>query len=228
MPGPPLPGAVVFDFDGTIFDSETPIYRASAAAVASLGHELTIQGWATVVGHGEEDSWRALVAAVGAELDRDAYEAAYGSQDRSWRDTLPALPGILELVDELHGAGVPLGIASSSPAEWLETHLTRLGLRDRFTSVASRDRVGGRSKPAPDTYQLACRELGVDPARAVAIEDSSPGVAAALGAGLNVVVVPTEITRHTDTSAAHLTVGSVADLTLADLAELVATRTGTG
>lgn len=224
MVGHPLPDAVVFDFDGTVFDSETPIFRASAAAVASLGHELTIEGWATVVGHGEDDSWRALLAAVGADLDRAAYEAAYDAQDRSWRETLPALPGVVELVEELHGAGVPLGIASSSPASWLETHLTRLGLRHRFTSLASRDRVGGRSKPAPDTYLLACRELGADPSRSVAIEDSSPGVAAARAAGLAVVVVPSDITRHTDTSAAHRRVGSVADLTVASLAELVASR----
>lgn len=218
--------AVVFDFDGTIFDSETPIFRASAAALATFGHELTIEGWATVVGHGEDDSWRALLAAVGAEVDRDAYEAAYDAQDRSWRDTLPALPGVVELVDALHGAGVPLGIASSSPASWIETHLTRLDLIDRFTAIASRDKVGGRSKPAPDTYLLACEELGADPGRSVAIEDSSPGVAAALAAGMRVVAVPSEITRHTDLSGAHRSVASLADLTLADLQALAAADDG--
>lgn len=214
--------AVVFDFDGTVFDSETPIYRASAAALAELGHELTIEGWATVVGHGEDDSWAALLAAVGADVDRAAYDAAYEAQDRSWRDTLPALPGVAALVEDLHRAGIPLGIASSSPASWIETHLTRLGLRHRFTSIASRDRVGGRSKPAPDTYLLACRELGADPRRTVALEDSSPGVAAALAAGLRVVAVPSAITRHTDLSGAHRSVAGLDLLSVADIRELVA------
>ena len=50
--------AVVFDFDGTIFDSETPIYRASAAALAEMGLDLTIEGWATAVGLGEDDLFR--------------------------------------------------------------------------------------------------------------------------------------------------------------------------
>ena len=214
--------AVVFDFDGTIFDSETPIYRATAAALAELGHELTVPGWATVVGHGEEDSFLALCRAVGAEIDREAFDVGYARQDRSWRDTLPALPGVVELLAELAHTGIPCGIASSSPAEWVETHLARLGLRERFTSVATRDRVGGRAKPAPDTYLLACRELGAEVGRSVAIEDSNPGVTAALAAGLRVVAVPSHITVHTDLSAAHLVVGSVAELTVDALRELAA------
>ena len=220
----PLPDAVVFDFDGLIFDSETPIYRASAKALALLGHDLTIEGWATVVGHRDAAGWTALQAAVGAELDRVAYDAAYDEQDRSWRDTQPALPGVVALLDELGSAGVPIGIASSSPAAWIEGHLVRLGLRQHFATIASEDRVGGRAKPAPDTYLLACADLGANPARSVALEDSSPGVTAACAAGLNVVAVPNDITRHTDVSAAHRIVSSLEDLVVADLAQLVAAR----
>jgi len=213
------PDAVIFDFDGTIFDSETPIYRAYAAALAELGHELTIPGWATVVGHAEDESHRALCAAVGAELDRDDLEERYSRQDRSWRDTLPALPGVEALLDELTAAGIPLGIASSSPESWVETHLVRLGLRDRFAVIASRDQVEGRGKPDPASYRYATRMLGAAAARTIAIEDSNPGVTAALAAGLTVIAVPSEITRHTDLSAAH---HSVPDLGHVDLAVLQA------
>jgi HAD superfamily hydrolase (TIGR01509 family) len=215
----PLPDAVIFDFDGTIFDSETPIYQAYAAALAELGHTLTIPGWATVVGHAEDESHAALCAAVGVEIDRDDLEERYSRQDRSWRDTLPALPGVEALLDELTAAGVPLGIASSSPESWVETHLLRLGLREHFAVIASRDQVEGRGKPDPASYRYATRALGADPARTVAVEDSNPGVTAARAAGLTVVAVPSEITRHTDLSAAH---HSVATLEHLDLASLVA------
>ncbi len=211
--------AVVFDFDGLIIDSETPIFRASAAAVAQLGHRLSVEAWATVVGHGEDDSFRALQAAVGAELDRAAYELAYAAQDRSWRDTEPALPGVAELLASLARAGIACGVASSSSAGWIEGHLVRLGLRHHVATIASVDRVDGRSKPAPDTYRLACADIGADPARSVALEDSAPGIAAALAAGLTVVAVPSHITRHTDLSAAH---HSVPDLTHLDPARLAA------
>ncbi|WP_426574339.1 HAD family hydrolase [Aquihabitans sp. McL0605] len=217
----PLPAAVVFDFDGTIFDSETPIYLAYAAALADMGHTLTVPGWATVVGHGEDDSYRAMCAAVGAQFDRDELEARYEQQDRSWRDTLPALPGVELLLQELDAADVPCGIASSSPERWVEPHLVRLGLRHHFDVIATRDHVGGRSKPDPASYRYAVEQLGADPARSIAIEDSSPGITAALAAGLLAVAVPSEITRHTDLSAAHLTVSSMEALTLAALIELL-------
>jgi HAD superfamily hydrolase (TIGR01509 family) len=213
--------AVVLDFDGTIFDSETPIYRASAAALAEMGFELTVPGWATVVGHGEDDSYRAMCAAVGTEFDRDEFDERYAAQDRSWRDTLPALPGVERLTAELVDAGIPLGIASSSPASWVEHHLDRLGLADRFAVVATRDRVEGRSKPDPASYRYALEHLGAAPARSVAIEDSAPGVAAALGAGLRVVAVPSHITVHTDLSGAHRSVATLADLAISDLVALV-------
>lgn len=225
----PLPQAVVFDFDGLMLDTETPIFQASAAALEALGHRLTVRAWASVVGHGEDDSFRALERAIGAPIDKDAYEEVYARQDRSWRESLPALDGVVGLLEALRADGVPCGIASSSSVGWVTGHLDRLGLRHHFTSVAARDRVGGRAKPAPDTYLLACRELGADPAGSVALEDSSPGIAAAVAAGMNVVVVPNAITVHTDLSAAHLSVRSLAELSPAVLAELVAVsplRTG--
>jgi HAD superfamily hydrolase (TIGR01509 family) len=216
-----LPDAVIFDFDGTIFDSETPIYQAYAAALAELGHTLTIPGWATVVGHAEDESHLALCRAVGADLDRDDLEERYSRQDRAWRDEQPALPGVVALLDELATAGVPLGIASSSPESWVETHLVRLGLRDRFAVIASRDQVEGRGKPDPASFRFATRALGADPARTIAIEDSNPGVTAAVAAGLTVIAVPSEITQHTDLSAAHHTVASMEHLDLATLVALL-------
>ncbi|MCB0970128.1 MAG: HAD family phosphatase [Acidimicrobiales bacterium] len=214
--------AVVFDFDGTIFDSETPIYRASAAALAEMGLDLTIEGWATAVGLGEDDSFEALCAAVGTRFDRREFETRYGAQDRSWRDRLPALPGIDDLVRDLHGAEVALGVASSSSSDWVERHLARLGLRDRFTAIGTRDKVGGRSKPDPASYRWAVEALGADPSRTVAIEDSAPGIAAAQAAGLAVVAIPSAITSHTDLSAADRTVGAALEIDRELLASLLA------
>lgn len=218
-----LPAAVVFDFDGLIMDSETPIYRATAEGLATLGHELSVEAWATVVGHGEEDSFLALQRAIGASLDRDAFDAAYRATDRSWRDRQPALPGVEALLDALAEAAIPCGVASSSSVDWVGGHLERLGLLDRFATLATADRVGGRSKPAPDTYLLACADLGAEPSSTVALEDSAPGIAAALAAGLRVVAVPSHITVHTDLSAAHHTVDTLELVTLETLAALLVT-----
>jgi HAD superfamily hydrolase (TIGR01509 family) len=213
--------AVVLDFDGTIVDSEMPIYRAAAAALAEMGHDLDVAGWAGAVGHGHDESYRALCRAVGADFDRADFDARYQLQDRAWERELPALPGVEELLDALGEAGVPVGVASSSSERWVEGHLARLGLRDRIAVVASRDQVGGRPKPDPASYRWAVQRLGADPAATVAVEDSAPGIAAARGAGLRVVAVPSEITRHTDLPAAHATVGSLLELTPASLAAVL-------
>jgi len=218
---------VVFDFDGLIIDSEWVIFETAVAAFAAHGHRLTIEAWSTIVGTNDEhhpDRWARLCEACGVEgFDRADYEAAYEAQDRSNRDTLPALPGVVELVNELSAAGVPLGIASSSSCSWLDRHVNRLGLAHHFTTLVGADLVGGVGKPAPDVYLKACADLGADPSRSVALEDSAHGATAAKAAGMAVVAVPSRITRHNDFSHADLCVGSLTQLDLAQVAALVDT-----
>ena len=217
--------AVVFDFDGLIIDSEWVIFESAVAAFAAHGHRLTIEAWSTIVGTNDEhhpDRWSRLCAACGVEgFDRADYEAAYEAQDRSNRDEMPALPGVVDLVDELSAAGVRLGIASSSSRRWLDHHIRRLGLADRFATLVGADLVGGVGKPAPDVYLKACADLGADPARSVALEDSAHGATAAKAAGMAVIAVPSRITRHNDFSHADRCVGSLAQLDLAQVAALV-------
>jgi HAD superfamily hydrolase (TIGR01509 family) len=224
----PKLGAVVFDFDGLIVDTEWSIYEMAAATFAGFGIELEVPVWATIVGLADaSDWWSVLCEAQGWRIDRDEWWRRYRAMDRSFRDGLPALPGVAELLGALEEAGVPRGIASSSDREWIEGHLGRLGLLDRFDTIAGVDRTGGVGKPAPDVYLLACTDLGAEPSRAVAIEDSGHGLAAAKAAGMAAVAIPSRITRHTDLSAADLTVGSLAELAVADLEALVAAA-GTG
>ena len=218
--------AVVFDFDGLIIDSEWVIFETAKAAFEVHGHALTLDAWTTVVGTAGEDSegeWERLTAAAGiSDFLLEDYEAAYLAQDRSNRDVLPALPGVVELVQALTDAGIPIGIASSSSLEWLERNMTRLELHERFGTLVGRDVVGGVGKPAPDVYLRACADLGADPTRSVALEDSSNGTAAAKAAGMAVVAVPGRVTASLDFSAADRVVGSLLELTVADLEALVA------
>jgi putative hydrolase of the HAD superfamily len=186
-----------------------------------MGLTLTIEGWANAVGLGEDDAHRALCAAVGSAFDRDEFDARYLTQDRSWREDLPTLPGVDGLFAALRSHEIPIGVASSSSEAWVHTHLVRLGLRDHVAVLGSRDQVGGRSKPDPASYRFVVDGLGVDPARTVAIEDSAPGVAAAIGAGLTVVAVPSAITGHTDLSGAHQQVPSLEAVSVPWLRSLV-------
>ena len=138
---------------------------------------------------------------------------------RGHRDLLlaeqQARPGVEDWLAEAEAAGVGVAIASSSEAEWVLPLLERIGLHASFPHVVT---SGGRvrPKPAPDTYLEACGRLGVDPAHALAIEDSPHGIAAAKAAGLRCLAVPHELTETLDLSAADLRLPSLASCTLAD------------
>jgi HAD superfamily hydrolase (TIGR01509 family) len=218
--------AVILDFDGLILDTEWAIYETARAAFAAHGHELDVPAWSTIVGINDDgDGWYdSLCATAGIDLDRALFEAAYESQDRSSRDHLLPLPGVVELLDELRSAGIPAAVASSSSEAWLHRHLGRLELVDRFAAIVGADRVGGIGKPAPDVYLRACADVGADPSASVAIEDSAHGVTAAKAAGMAAVAVPSRITIHNDFSHADLVVDSVAAIDVAGLQRLVTPR----
>jgi putative hydrolase of the HAD superfamily len=216
--------AVVFDFDGLILDTEWAIYESAHAAFAAHGHALTTEAWSTIIGtNGDADDswWHTVCEAAGVQdFDLALFEAAYAAQDRSIRDRLPANPGVVELLATLTDAGVPLGIASSSSRAWLDHHIDRLELAEHFTTLVGSDLVGGVGKPAPDVYLRACADLGADPRRSVALEDSAHGATAAKAAGMAVVAVPSRLTIHNDFSHADLVVSSLLEVTVAHLAAL--------
>ncbi len=184
-----LPDAVVFDLDGTLTDTEElwdEVRRSLAdedgvpwppdATTAMMG--MSTPEWGAylsdVVGlrSGAEESARRTIAAMA----------------RRYRAHLPLLPGAVEAVRRV-GALLPLGLATSSPRLLIDTVLDILGLTDAFAATVSTEEVAA-GKPEPDGYLRACDLLRVDPARAVAVEDSTNGVRAALAAGMRVVVVP--------------------------------------
>jgi HAD superfamily hydrolase (TIGR01509 family) len=207
--------AVVFDFDGLILDTEGPVFESWRWAFSEHGCDLSVDDWATCIG--TTDAWDPLDRlAAQAVVD----SAVVGERRRALRDSLLAVevvrPGVLSLLDEAGSHGVPVGVASSSPVEWVEGHLARLGLLARFDVVVCH-REGVLGKPAPDLYVEACAALGAAPSDAVAFEDSMNGVHAAKAAGMRCVAVPHALTEALDLSAADLVVRSLEDVTLTGL-----------
>jgi HAD superfamily hydrolase (TIGR01509 family) len=215
--------ALVFDFDGLILDTEGPVFTAWCEEFDAHGcGPLTIEEWAAEIGTtGGLD----LVAIIRERATRPFDEDVMHVRRRVRRDELllqeTTRPGVHQWLDDADTIGLALAIASSSPLDWVEPHLERLGLRDRFACLAC---FGGglAGKPAPDTYLAACAALGVEPAAALAIEDSPHGVAAAKAAGLRCIAVPHEITERLDLSLADLRVTSLADVTLREALDRLA------
>jgi HAD superfamily hydrolase (TIGR01509 family) len=225
MPAPVV-RAVVFDFDGLIVDTETPVFAAWSAVFREHGEELSEDLWQGVIGHGAGywDPIAELERRLGRTLDREVVRESRRRQAHGRAFDQPVLPGVQEWIRSAAGLGLRLGVASSSGREWVTGHLARLGL-DEFSCVRCREDVP-RTKPAPDVYLATVECLGVPPQEAVAIEDSQPGTAAARAAGLRCVAVPGALTAAHDFSAADLVLPSLAERSLVDaLADLGCTAT---
>jgi HAD superfamily hydrolase (TIGR01509 family) len=215
---------LVFDFDGTIVDTEDSVFRSWAELWADHGHELPLDVWQSILGTLDGfDPWAELEARLGRPLD-ESHRVARRARRDELLFALDLRPGVASWLDTADALEVPVGIASSSPTEWVDANLLRLGLLDRFGYLACADGDEIRGKPRPDTFELACRALDVDPSRSVAVEDSPNGVAAAVAAGLFVVAVPHPLTADLDLSAADIVTDSLADLDLPDILGRAAAR----
>jgi HAD superfamily hydrolase (TIGR01509 family) len=210
--------AVVFDFDGLVVDTEAPVFEAWRAVFESHGcPPLTVEQWSLWIGRDTDNAEiiELLVAGASRPVDLEAMHATRRAHLSGLLSLEVVRPGVEAWLDEADRSGLGLAIASSSSDWWVLGHLERLGLRERFAYVACASATLA-GKPAPDTYLAACAALEVVPRRAVAVEDSPNGIAAAKAAGLHCVAVPNPLTESLDLSAADLRLGSLADCSLAE------------
>ncbi|MEU7612392.1 HAD family phosphatase [Micromonospora sp. NPDC049204] len=206
--------AVVFDLDGVIVDSEPVWEEVRRAYVATHGGtwqpdtQRRLMGMST----GEWAHYLSGELGVGRTAEQVAVEVVE-EMTRRYRDHVPLIAGADQVVRRL-AARWPLGLASSSPTRLIEAALAATGLTDAFGATLSTEQTE-RGKPAPDVYLSVAERLGVDPARCVAVEDSSNGVRSAAAAGMRVVAVP-HGSYPLDPDAARLavvTLGAIGELT---------------
>lgn len=215
--------ALIFDFDGLILDTETPLIEAYGDVYREDGHAFDKAAFAAAVGHIDYhfNAW----AVYGPDADEKVLEDRRRVFNRKRLEHQLPLPGVVDLLQEAKAAGLRLGVASNSQHEWVEGNLERLGLHSLFSAFACRGDVPS-PKPEPDIFKHAANLLGVRPCEAAGFEDSEAGVKAASRAGLFVVAVPNVSTATHDHSVAHLKLRSMADINLAKLRELHAAWNG--
>jgi len=218
--------AAVFDFDGVIVDSEPLHFRALRDALRTEEVEITAEEYfSSFVAYDNRGAIRRALELHGEPVDEERMERLAAHMVSRFAELVPEIPlyaGATDLVRSL-AAEMPLAIASGARHDEVEAILRSVGLHDAFAAVVGAEDAP-RTKPDPAPYQEALRRLaaengGLAPADCVALEDTMPGIASALGAGLNVVGV-----AHTypadKLQAAHRVVDSLVDVDLDTLRSL--------
>jgi HAD superfamily hydrolase (TIGR01509 family) len=189
-----LPGAVLFDMDGTLIDSEHLWLEAEQRVMKDLGGGWTDADQEHCLGGplervaeymNESAGSARSVQQVGLDL-MDEVEHLMRQAPISWR------PGARELLQEANDLGISTALVTASWRRLVMALHDRLSAEfgvDPFTVIVPGDEVV-RGKPHPDPYLSAMKLLSKAPVNCMAIEDSPTGVAAAIASGCRVIAVP--------------------------------------
>ncbi|MET3696445.1 putative hydrolase of the HAD superfamily [Bacillus oleivorans] len=187
--------AVIFDFDGTIIDTESlwfEVYRDML--LSHFDYSLQIDDFSKVIGTNDDSLIKQLEREIGKKFNPVSFSAITVAEVEKKTKSLSLREGVLELIISLQSKGIKLAIASSSSRKWIQSHLEAFELTSYFPVIVSSDDVA-RVKPDPELYKKALERLGITAAnRAVAVEDSGHGAIASIAAGIQTFVVPNPVT----------------------------------
>jgi len=204
--------SVIFDCDGVLVDTEL----ISNTVLAGL---LTEAGLPTTLGHCMTAYRGRSIAAVlaiaeaqlGASLPFDVAERYYADAGEIFARELQAVPGVKAALERI---ALPSCVASSGPHHKMALTLRTTGLWKRFEGRIFSAGEVARGKPAPDLFLHAAASMGFDPATTAVVEDSVPGIQAAVAAGMRALA----FTRHGDADELAAAGGEAFD----DMADLPA------
>jgi HAD superfamily hydrolase (TIGR01509 family) len=206
--------AVVFDLDGLLIQTEELWHEVREGLARERGGRYDAEAQRAMMGMSSPEWSRYMHEHVGLPQPPDEIAAeVIARMKKRYRERLPLIDGAKEAVERLAQRS-PLGLASSSNRPLIDLVLELSGLGRFFQATVSSEEVA-RGKPAPDVYLEACRRLGVEPARAAAVEDSHAGIASAKAAGMRVIAIPNPSFPPGDDAlaAADVVLGSLAELT---------------
>ncbi|MFL6555335.1 MAG: HAD family hydrolase [Bacillus sp. (in: firmicutes)] len=186
--------AVIFDFDGTIIDTETIWFQVFKELLQEkFSFELPLEEFAKCIGTTDEGLYEYIQAQTGEKIDAQQIKKLSNERFIEKKEILEVREGVIEKLEEAKELGYLIGLASSSSREWVEGFLRQFELWDYFSVVKTREDVV-KVKPDPALYVKALEALQVKPQEALAIEDSLNGAIAAIEAGMNCIVIPNEVT----------------------------------
>ncbi|MCH5267358.1 MAG: GNAT family N-acetyltransferase [Lachnospiraceae bacterium] len=177
--------AIIFDMDGVLVDSEPQHGKASLEVLKRYGINADMEYHEQFIGSSTANMAKQVVEEHHLSVTPEQLLEELNQAKRAIhrKEGYIPLPGIQEMIPLLTQAGIKLAIASSSNPTEIETALKSIHLKKYFDKLISSSHTK-HPKPAPDIYELALKELGINASEAIVVEDSENGVASAKAAGL--------------------------------------------
>lgn len=182
--------AVLFDMDGTIFDSESLYSQAWVASAQHFNQHFTHQMYQDFVGVRSVECYQIAQKMFGEDFDMEPFIRffrEYISAEKAQK--MPIKSGFTALFESLKQSGLKLGLVTSARHASILENFAHLSYLADFDVVISGDDVKN-AKPDPECYQTACQKLNIEPQQALVFEDSNPGALAAINAGCQTVIIP--------------------------------------
>lgn len=186
--GQMTPELVIFDCDGVLVDSEPLAARVLSEAMLELGLETSVEEVDQLFrGRSLSDIVRAIEERLGGNVPESFLPRLKSETQRAFDTGLGPIPGVHEALTEIAGRGLDMCVASSGSPEKIGHSLALTRLTSFFEDRVFSATQVQRSKPAPDLFLFAAKQMGHPIASCVVIEDSIPGVTAAVAAGARVL-----------------------------------------
>ncbi|ADB19242.1 HAD-superfamily hydrolase, subfamily IA, variant 3 [Pirellula staleyi DSM 6068] len=204
--------AVVFDLDGTMFNTEQLYVQVLEEMLRRRGLPFEwallneMMGRPGMISLQIMIDWHKLENTTPHQLYDESDSIFYGILERE----LAPMPGTLELLSTIEAKSLPKAIATSSRRKVVHHMLDRFELRPRFQFILTSEDVQ-QGKPNPEIYLSAASKLGFAPAEILVFEDSANGCAAAVAAGMHTIAVPGDHSRHHEFGGAKMIAQSLAD-----------------
>lgn len=215
-------GALLFDIDGTMADTDAVHLEAFNTVLAPYGHSFDrVRYTAELQGFANVSIAERFLPGLPAERAMEVMRGKEETFRELIRDMIHPVAGLIELLDRADAAGVPTVAVTNAPRANAELLLEGIGVAHRFVAVVIGDELP-HGKPHPLPYLEGLRLAGADPSLSVAFEDSRSGITSATTAGLPVCGIRTSLTAQQMEEAGA--VGSADDFTDPGLLRFVASR----
>lgn len=178
--------AFIFDMDGVLVDSERIWAAEEEDFMTRLFGKNIVDKIGSTMGVSINEVYKKAVE-HGASIEKDAYVKAFDEEARSIYTRASLIQGTDALVEYLTSQEFKLGLVSASRLNGIEQVLQQLPFKEKFETIISINDAGFPSKPAPDGFLEALRQLDADPKKSIILEDSNRGIASGKAAGCYVI-----------------------------------------